>query len=206
MNNPWNNIRLSDYENHMRSDSVMQLQALNRIMKKQLASFPVCSAMILGVAGGNGLEHVNTEKYTSVYGVDVNSEYLREVKKRYSYLGGTLKCLCLDLTGEISELPSADLVIANLLIEYIGYECFKRVIEQVRPWYVSCAIQVDTSTEFVSDSPYIHCFDGLNSVHFQMEADSLHKSMLEIGYKRVFSEETPLPNGKKLVQIDFEGV
>lgn len=184
----------------------MQLQALNRIMKKQLASFPVCSAMILGVAGGNGLEHVNTEKYTSVYGVDVNSEYLREVKKRYSYLGGTLKCLCLDLTGEISELPSADLVIANLLIEYIGYECFKRVIEQVRPWYVSCAIQVDTSTEFVSDSPYIHCFDELNSVHFQAEADGLNNSMLEIGYKRVFSEETPLPNGKKLVQIDFEGV
>lgn len=28
--------------------------------------------MILGIAGGNGLEHVDTEKLNKVYGVDIN--------------------------------------------------------------------------------------------------------------------------------------
>ena len=34
MKNPWENISLDDYENHMSLDSVMQLQAMNSIMKE----------------------------------------------------------------------------------------------------------------------------------------------------------------------------
>ncbi len=63
MQNPWNTITLSDYENHMKSDMVMQLQALNCMMKEQLNTFPAHSAMILGIAGGNGLEHLDTKQY-----------------------------------------------------------------------------------------------------------------------------------------------
>ena len=62
MNNPWKDISLSDYENHMAMDSVQQLQAMNQMMKGQLNQYDVQSAMILGIAGGNGLEHVDTEK------------------------------------------------------------------------------------------------------------------------------------------------
>lgn len=204
MENPWKSIKLSDYENHMKLDSVMQLQTLNVMMKKQLSAYPADSVMILGVAGGNGLEHIDAGKYSVVYGVDVNCEYLREVEKRYQDLNGILKCLCADLTADISELPAADLVIANLLIEYIGYECFQRVVKQVKPKYVSSGIQINTGKEFVSDSPYLHSFDGLNSVHCQMETDKLISVMGDIGYKAVSKTEYPLPNGKKLVQIDFE--
>lgn len=204
MENPWKSIKLSDYESHMKLDSVMQLQTLNSMMKKQLSAYPAKSVMILGIAGGNGLEHIDTEKYSVVYGVDVNPEYLQEVEKRYENLNGILKCLCADLTADVSELPSADLVIANLLIEYIGYECFQRVIGQVNPKYVSCGIQINTDKEFVSDSPYLHAFDGLNSVHHQMETDELTRAMADIGYKTVSETEYPLPNGKKLVQADFE--
>lgn len=32
------------------------------------------SVMVLGVAGGNGLEHINVKKYSAVYGIDVNSD------------------------------------------------------------------------------------------------------------------------------------
>lgn len=58
MSNPWEEISLSDYENHMSLDSVRQLQAMNSIMKKQFEGYPVKTAMVLGIAGGNGLEHV----------------------------------------------------------------------------------------------------------------------------------------------------
>ncbi len=205
MENPWKFIELSDYENHMKSDSVMQLQTLNRMMKKQLNAYHVESVMILGVAGGNGLEHIKPEKYSAVYGVDVNPEYLREVKKRYETLNGILKCLCVDLTGEVSGLPAADLMIANLLIEYIGYDCFRAVVEQVKPKYVSCVIQINSGSEFVSDSPYLHSFDGLNSVHRQIESDKLTQTMGNIGYRAITTTDYLLPNGKKLVRSDFKG-
>ena len=54
MRNPWEEIRLEDYEEHMALDSVRQLQALNGIMKAQMEAYPVKTVMILGIAGGNG--------------------------------------------------------------------------------------------------------------------------------------------------------
>ena len=165
MNNPWKDISLSDYENHMAMDSVQQLQAMNQMMKGQLNQYEVQSAMILGSAGGNGLEHVDTEKLNKVYGVDINQEYLTITKKRYENLSDTLDCLCVDLVSEAEKLPQVDMLIANLLIEYIGYECFKKVVIVTKPVYVSCIIQVNVDDSFVSESPYLHAFDGSVTVH-----------------------------------------
>ena len=83
MSNPWNSIKLIDYESHMSLDSVGQLQSLNRMMASQFEDFPVKTAVVLGVAGGNGLEHIDLDKYQTVYGVDINEDYLKEVYKRH---------------------------------------------------------------------------------------------------------------------------
>lgn len=204
MKNPWEGIPLADYENHMKLDSVMQLQALNEMMKNQFNAYPISSIMVLGIAGGNGLEHVQKGRFERVYGVDINSSYLQEVIQRYPELDGLLECLCINLINETDQLPKADMVIANLLIEYIGYECFQNAVRQVNPKYVSCVIQINTEENWVSDSPYLHVFDGLEQIHHQMEEQALENAMLEIGYHAIKTLEHMLPNGKKLVQIDFE--
>lgn len=204
MKNPWEDISLSDYENHMKLDSVMQLQAMNEMMKGQWNAYSVSNVMILGVAGGNGLEHIPKDKFEKVYGVDVNSDYLKEVAHRYAYLGEILKCLCIDLIHETEQLPKADMVIANLLIEYIGYECFQRAIQQANPRYVSCIIQINVEARWVSESPYRHVFDGLEQVHHQIEERTLEKTMLDIGYHTIKTLEYMLPDRKKFMQIDFE--
>ena len=203
MSNPWKDINLSDYENHMALDSVKQLQALNQMMKGQLNQYDIQSVMILGIAGGNGLEHVDTEKISKVYGVDINHEYLTITKKRYENISDTLECLCVDLISEAEKLPQVDMLIANLLIEYIGYECFKKVVTVTKPIYVSCIIQINVDDSFVSDSPYLHAFDGLETVHHQMAEQELQNSMNEIDYQLIQMLEHQLPNGKKLVQLDF---
>lgn len=203
MDNPWKSISLSDYENHMKLDTVMQLQVLNEMMSSQLKTFDVNTAMVLGVAGGNGLEHIDVNKYSIVYGIDVNSEYLQTVKERYASLTDILQCLCVDLKKEIEKLPVANLVIANLLIEYIGYECFQNVIKQVKPKYVSCGIQINQNDGFVSESPYTHSFDKLDSIHHQIDTVNLENRMIEIGYHKISVIEYPLPNGKELVKMDF---
>ena len=203
--NPWKEISLQDYEDHMSLDSVHQLQTMNAMMKDQFGSYPVETAMVLGVAGGNGLEHVRKEKYKTVYGVDINEDYLRATEERYPDLQGILKCLPIDLVNEAEKLPEADLLIANLLIEYIGYEAFQKTVSKVQPKYCSCVIQINTDTkQWVSDSPYLHAFDRLDEVHHQMEEDALEKAMKEIGYSLIYRSIETLPNAKALVRMDFQ--
>ncbi|SET06715.1 hypothetical protein SAMN02910413_1720 [Pseudobutyrivibrio sp. C4] len=203
--NPWEKISLSDYENHMSLSSVNQLQAMNKMMKFQFEAYPVTSAIVFGVAGGNGLEHVNLKKYSKIYGIDINNAYLDNVKKRYSFMQDILECKRIDLTCETDMLPEAELVIANIVIEYVGLEPFKKGIIKTGARYVSCIIQINTDEEsWVSDSPYLHSFDGLDAVHHQMEEQSLVMAMNEIGFDLLKKDAMPLPNGKKLVMLDFE--
>ncbi len=205
MSNPWEDIPLSDYENHMSLDSVKQLQAMNSIMKDQFGAYPVDTAMVLGIAGGNGLEHVSKDKYKTVYGVDINADYLKAVETRYGNLAGILKCIKTDIINEFGKLPEAQLVIANLLIEYVGYEAFNKAMMRVRPQYISCVIQINIDEhQWVSNSPYLHAFDRLDEVHCQMEDEALTKAMKETGYQKILSESYPLPNGKALLRLDFE--
>lgn len=203
-NNPWEEISLEDYENHMSLESVKQLQAMNAIMKKQFNMYPAKKVMILGVAGGNGLEHINSNLFDKVYAVDINKNYLNTVSERYSNISDILECLCLDLTTQPTLLPEADYVIANLLIEYIGYDAFTKVITQVKPKYVSCVIQINTDEEnWVSDSPYLHAFDRLDEVHCEMEEKALNDAMAKIGYRNLAGVKETLPNGKALQRLDY---
>lgn len=204
MNNPWEEIKLEDYENHMKLDSVMQLQTMNFLMKEQFEAYPVSTAMVLGVAGGNGLEHVSRDRFETVYGIDINEDYLKVVSERYADLSGVLKCLCIDIISDADKLPQAELVIANLLIEYIGYDAFKNAISKIDPKHVSCVIQINTDEkQWVSDSPYLHAFDRLDEVHHQMEENALSEAMSDTGYSLIFQDRKDLPNGKALVRLDY---
>lgn len=117
---------------------------------------------------------------------------------------GALETIHTDLTQLTECLPYADLLVANLLIEYIGYDCFQGIVEKVRPRFVSCVLQLDTDTSFVSDSPYIHAFDRLEEVHCRMKEAVLGRLMEQIGYRNERRILRELPNGKKLVRVDFK--
>ena len=200
MTNPWTLILLEDYENHMNSNEVQQYPVLNKIMNLQLNSYKYKRVIVLGSGGGNGLEYAN--KDSEIYCVDVNSEFLEETQKRYSDIKN-LKTLCLDLRTDFQKLPQADLIIANLLVEYIGYNSFKSIIELVKPKYISCVIQVDSNESFVSESKYILKFDSLESIHNNIDAKKLTEILNKIGYKKIVEKENILPNKKILLQLDY---
>jgi len=56
----------------------------------------------------------------------------------------------------------------------------------------------------VSDSPNLYVFDGLEEIHRSIDADLLREKLAEIGYRSIGKEEFPLPNGKKLLRLDFQ--
>lgn len=203
MNNPWESIDLDSYEKHMSLANVYQLQALSEIMKSQFAAYPVHSIMILGIAGGNGMEHINSEQIEKVYGVDINKDYLDTCTKRYNNLVEIFEPIHADLMSRDIELPKADILIANLFIEYVGYECFEKTIVKVNPLYISATVQVNINENFVSDSVYIHAFDRLDEVLHEIEENELTKCVENIGCTKCLTESIDLPNGKQFVRIDY---
>lgn len=86
------------------------------MMKGQFDAYPVSSVVILGIAGGNGLEHIRKEKIEKVYGVDINSSYLDKVIIRYPYLDGILECICINLINY--QIQQQALEKAMLEIDY----------------------------------------------------------------------------------------
>lgn len=202
MIDPWNDIPLEIYESHMSLDNVGQLQALCGIMKEQFEVTCADTVMILGAAGGNGLENIPPERFEKVYCVDINQSYLDRIPERYPQLEDVTELICTDLRISADTLPGAGLLIADLIIEYIGYDCFESVVKAVHPEYVSCAVQADTGEGFVSESPYLHHFDGLESIHCSIDSAKIEKLLSSLGYRCVKNKVYPLPNGKSLVRVD----
>ncbi len=77
MDNIWNTIPLEDYERHMQHESVGQLQLLNNLTKKYLKKLSPEIVMFLGISGGNGLEHIDNNITSQVFGIDINQKLSR---------------------------------------------------------------------------------------------------------------------------------
>jgi len=119
MSNPWLSIPLEEYEGHMDSAGVEQLAPLAELFKCALDSCVPESVAILGVAGGNGLDQIDTTVTKRVVGVDVNQCYLDEAQGRFGSLPG-LQLHCCDLTDSTLSLAPVLLVHAALIFEHVG--------------------------------------------------------------------------------------
>ncbi len=203
MKNPWREVPLDQYERHMAEQKVYQLQELNRLMERQLNGYPVNSVAILGVAGGNGLEHIEADQYESVVGVDINDEYLNACWRRYPKLQSCLKLICADLRKPEISLPQVDLVIANLVLEYIGIGCFFHCLDTIRPRLVSCVVQQGQKENVVSPSPYVQELQRVEEIYQDIDPTGLVARMREAGWVVMLREEIPMPNGKRLIRLDF---
>lgn len=203
MANPWEQIPLADYEAHMALDSVRQLQALDAMMAVQLAEQDGKRVIVFGVAGGNGLDHVDPAKIRKIYGVDINPDYLEACRERFPALGEVFVPVLADVRDPACQLPRADLVIADLFVEYVGYQAFADAVEKTGAGAVSVGIQLNQGDGFVSDSPYLHVFDRLEEVHVQMEEPPLTAALTEKGFHLTERQMTVLPNGKALERLEY---
>jgi hypothetical protein len=117
--NPWTLVPAAEYERHMGPEGTDQLRPLAAILGRAYADLRPRRLLVLGVATGNGLEHVDPGITERVVGVDVNIQYVAVARQRFASLGPRLELYCGDL--EKVELPPAsfDLVWAGLVLEYV---------------------------------------------------------------------------------------
>ncbi|MGK9475755.1 class I SAM-dependent methyltransferase [Melioribacter sp. OK-6-Me] len=205
MNNPWEKIDLNIYETHMSSKNVFQLQTLNKITKEQLTDYDNSFITILGIAGGNGLEHIDCARTKKVYGIDVNKDYLKACRERYPNLNEILELIHCDLTKDDVILPESDVLICNLIVEYIGEKKFAKLIQRNRKnvKVISCTIQINDGNGFVSRSEVQSAFDCLSEIHNDIDKNELVKELAAINFACIKEINHPLPNGKRLMRIDF---
>lgn len=128
--NPWLDIPPDDYENHMSSPEVAQLQALEMLFGEILARFRPASMAIIGCSTGNGFEHIDQEITKRTIGIDINREYLDIAMARHSHIPG-VRFLCADIAAaDEIECEPVDLVHAALLFEYVNV---KRALSRIVP-------------------------------------------------------------------------
>lgn len=206
MCNPWEKIDLNIYEIHMASEKVLQLQTLNYITKQQLNDYDHTNTAILGIAGGNGLENIDLTTTKKVYGIDINREYLDMCRKRYPELYNILELICCDLNNINTVLPHSNILICNLIVEYLGVYKFTELIKNNRENIniVSCVIQKNNNNSFVSRSGLSYAFDPLMSIHNDINKNELINSFINAGFHCIKSLVYPLPNGKEFIRIDFD--
>ena len=119
MTSPWLAVPLEDYEAHMSSEGVQQLPALADLFKHSLERCMPESLAVLGLAGGNGLEHIDSIITKRIVGVDINRTYLDAVQRRFETIPGMELCCC-DLRCSDLRLDSVALVHAALIFEHTG--------------------------------------------------------------------------------------
>jgi len=119
MSNPWLSVPLSEYEQHMNSAEVQQLDVLSDLFAEAVRRCRPSSIAVLGIAGGNGLDHIDNRITSRVVGLDINPQYLEAVGERYSHLV-RLELHCVDLSQQTLETEPVQLVHAALIFEHAG--------------------------------------------------------------------------------------
>lgn len=156
MSNPWLSIPLADYEGHMSSAEIQQLGALSDLFGEVLGYCRPSSVAVLGIAGGNGLDRIDSNVTQRVVGLDVNPLYLDAVRQRYPLLPG-LELHCADLAEQIMDLPPVQLVHAALVFEHAGAgRCLENALSLVAPrGAFSAVLQLPSeSGQPVGESPF----------------------------------------------------
>lgn len=200
MNNPWADIKVAEYEGHMKF--IKQYDLLNRIFKEQIAEHQGEAIGILGIGCGNGLEYI--EPKTLIYGYDINNDFLSECRNRHYSLGKNLILNRIDLADKNIDIHPCDLLISNLVLEYIGLYNFIRIVRKSNPRYISVVTQMTLDCEkVISDSPYSDSLKFVSSIREDIYPQELTNILGAIGFQFVNRQIYEIDLYKSFIQMDF---
>jgi len=197
MSNPWLNIPLADYEGHMKSAGVEQLAALSDLFAQALAFCRPASIAVLGIAGGNGLEHIDGRMTQRVVGLDVNPLYLGVVRERYSKLS-RLELYCVDLAKGPVDLEPVELVHAALVFEHAGVgHCLENALSLVAPGGgLSTVLQLPSEVEQDVAPSQFSSMQHLRSHFTLIEPKGFRETLESRQFRLQHETRRPLPAGK----------
>ncbi len=197
MSNPWLGVPLSDYEGHMNSPEVQQLSALADLFAEAVGQCRPASIAILGIAGGNGLDHIDGSVTKRVVGLDLNPDYLDAARARYPSLPG-LELHCIDLAGSIGNIRPVQLVHAALVFEHAGADrCLDNALALVEPGgTLAVVLQLPTTVaQAVAATPF-PSMQNLKTHFTLIDSNWLSRTLEARRFHLVSVTQRSLPAGK----------
>jgi hypothetical protein len=194
---PWLSIPLEDYEGHMNAPEVRQLPVLAELFRRVLERWRPESVAIAGVAGGNGLEGIDSSVTRRTGGIDINEEYLETAAQRFGALPGLELNRC-DLTMNAPKSSPFALVHAALLFEHTGLgTALDNVLSMIEPrGKLSVVLQLPSSrskdvavTKYTSLQTVKQNFALIDLAEFRLEMASRDFELIE-------EDNRVLPGGK----------
>jgi ubiquinone/menaquinone biosynthesis C-methylase UbiE len=197
--NPWLEIPAADYEGHMGSPQVGQLQMLSKRLGEVVASARPEEAAVLGCTTGNGFEHFDPHVTRTLLGVDINREYLAIARQRFNGYGPGLELVCADLNDWGFGGRRFDLVHAALVFEYVdAVRLLKQITFGLKPAGVlSVVLQLPVEgLPIVSRTRYTS-LEKLNPLFHHYQPDEFHALAVQAGFEEATVETITLPSGKQ---------
>lgn len=202
MKNPWLEIPLSDYENHMLE--VGQAQALNKIIKQSLERYLPENFALLGCSTGNGLEHIKSEITKKVFAIDINSDYLKKTKENFKNRINRLEIINADIQNDEVPIKNVDLFFVGLVLEYVDPE---KVLEKIinllsKNGILLIVIQKGTNTTFVSKTKY-KSLEKLADISNEVNEKEINSLIQSQNMKLINRDEIELTNNKSFIRLDY---
>jgi Methyltransferase domain len=197
MSNPWLTVPLTEYEQHMRSLEVRQLGVLSDLFGEAIGRCRPLSVAVLGIAGGNGLDHIDCSITARVVGLDINPLYLEAVRRRYVHLPG-LELHCVDLSRQNVELEPVQLVHAALVFEHAGVDCcLENAMSMIVPGgNLSIVLQLPAETGQNIGASQFSSIQNLKSHFSLIDPAPLRELLAGRGFRLVHQTTRALPGGK----------
>lgn len=200
----WNQVSLADYENHMSHETVAQLPLLSALTKKYLEKHQPQKPLFLGIAGGNGLEHVDATTVEHVVGIDVNEDYLQQTYLRFKNTLPQLKLIKCNIDETTETFIQSDFIWAALFLEYVDLKnCIQFMLNNLAEGgVIVVTIQSNNGNGAVSQSG----IEGVNVLSGQfkrIDKEIVQSTMVDFGFHKSFEEENSLPNGKTFLTFTF---
>jgi ubiquinone/menaquinone biosynthesis C-methylase UbiE len=205
MTNPWLAIPLDDYENHMALPDVGQAQVLSQAFGTLLDEFQPEAVLLLGCAGGNGLEQAAARSIARVVGIDINPHYIDAARDRWSGRIPQLSLFVGDVETESFPFEPVDLAFAGLLLEYVDAG---RVLERTRSMLqrqgvLATVVQLPRAdTAEVTPSPF-RSLAALSPIMRLVPPERLRRLAEERGYSHIDACAMDTSGGKQLCMQCF---
>lgn len=206
----WENLDLFVYQNH--SKDINEYQKLNQIMKAQFRAYNFKSIAVWGAGDGNGLEYLSCKRFKHIYAIDINDGFLEECKSKNS----NLKCLevkKLDLSNTFVDLPQVNMVVANLLIEYLGVDTFISQIKNQlisnessnKPLKIISCVFENKNKAINTTSRYNYEFKDIANLWKKVDELGLIVKFSTLGYDLILKEIYTIDN-REYIRLDFKKI
>jgi SAM-dependent methyltransferase len=205
MHTPWQEIPLDEYEEHMSLPSVGQAKMLADQLERLIGQYRPASIALMGCAGGNGLERIQSTCVERIVAVDINAQYIATARNRFADRLANLDFRCADVQSESLQFEPVELIYAALIFEYVdvaaALSTMRRNIRHGGT-LVGLLQLPHAEQQAVSPSPY-RSLEKLASALELVAPDELRAQAKAAGFKIGCSETIALPSGKEFLLHTF---